>query len=256
MPRFKVGVLVDCLGLGVKEGCRKAAELGAEGVQVYCTRGEMHPDELSRTGRRDFAHFLKGLGLELPALCADFGRGYTKPELFEELIPLTKKCLDLAVDLRTKVVTTHIGVVPEEESDPARAAMVDALAQIGEHADARGVSFATETGPESPSLLASFLRSLGCEALTVNYDPANLAMKGFDPVAGVGELGEFIAHTHAKDGVRGKGEVPLGKGDVDWPAYLAALDGAGYDGFLTIERERGTEVVEDVRRGVEFLRSL
>ena len=256
MSRFKVGILVDCLHMGVKEGIRKSAELGAEGVQVFCTGGEMHPDALSGTGRRDFRHLLDGLGIELSALCADFGRGYTKPELFEELIPLTKKCLDLAADLGTKVVTTHIGVVPEDESDPARAAMADALAQIGEHADSRGVSFATETGPESPSLLASFLRSQGCDALKVNYDPANLTMKGFDAVAGVGELGEFIVHTHAKDGVRDQGEAPLGEGDVDWPAYLAALDGAGYQGFLTIERERGADPVGDVRRGVEFLRSL
>ena len=255
MPRFKVGVLVDCLGLGVKEGIHKSAELGAEGVQVYCTRGEVRPDGLSRTGRRDFRRFLEGLGLELSALCADFGRGFTKGGLFEELVPLTKRCVDLAVDLGTKVITTHIGVIPEEGSDPAREAMREALAEIGEHADSRGIYFAAETGPESPSVMAEFLRELGCDALKVNYDPANLAMKGFDPVKGVEELNEFIVHTHAKDGVRGGGEVPLGEGEIDWPGYLAALDGAGYDGFLTIERERGTNVVEDVRKAIGFLRS-
>jgi len=29
----------------------------------------------------------------------------------------------------------------------------------------------------------------------------------------------------------------LGEGLVDWPAFLAALDEVGYDGFLTVEFE-------------------
>ncbi|MCE5279067.1 MAG: sugar phosphate isomerase/epimerase, partial [Planctomycetaceae bacterium] len=89
-------------------------------------------------------------------------------------------------------------------------------------------------------------------------DPANLCMFGFDPISGVAALGKkYIAHTHAKDGLKGVlKEVPLGEGGVDFPKYLAALDAIGYDGFLTIEREVGENPAADIIKAVEFLRTM
>ena len=101
---------------------------------------------------------------------------------------------------------------------------------------------------------------MGSDGLAVNYDPANLVMKGFDHIEGVRVLAPWIAHTHAKDGIRhadGRGEeVPLGEGKVDFPRYLAALREVGFDGYLTIEREVGPDPEKDVRAAVQFLRSL
>jgi len=41
-------------------------------------------------------------------------------------------------------------------------------------------------------------------------------------------------------------ETPLGTGDVDFPAYIAELKAAGFDGFLTIERECGDDPKADI----------
>ena len=95
--------------------------------------------------------------------------------------------------------------------------------------------------------------------MAVNYDPANLTMcVADDAVKGVYTLQKYIVHTHAKDGLRGTEppyvEVPLGTGDVDWPAYLKALDEIGYRGFLTIERECGENPLADIRTAAEFLK--
>lgn len=49
-------------------------------------------------------------------------------------------------------------------------------------------------------------------------------------------------------------EVPLGAGSVDWNNYLQALNDIGYTGFLTIEREVGTNPEEDIRQAVNFLK--
>ena len=51
-------------------------------------------------------------------------------------------------------------------------------------------------------------------------------------------------------------EVPLGEGQVDFPRYIRALADAGYDGFLTIEREAGDDPVDDVCRGRDLLRKV
>ena len=50
-------------------------------------------------------------------------------------------------------------------------------------------------------------------------------------------------------------EVPLGQGDVNWDAYLAALNDIGYQGFLTIEREVGADPAGDIKIAADFLRA-
>jgi len=86
----------------------------------------------------------------------------------------------------------------------------------------------------------------------------------FDHIGGVHVLKDYIVHTHAKDGIcllAKEGvwndfiELPLGKGGVVFPYYLAALDEIGYGGYLTIEREEGEDRVGDVGRAIQFLRS-
>ena len=49
-------------------------------------------------------------------------------------------------------------------------------------------------------------------------------------------------------------ELPLGKGGVDFDVYLPALAAAGFDGFLTIERECGDAPEKDIAMAVDFLR--
>ena len=48
--KLKIGVMVESFRLGIREGIAKAAKVGAHGFQVYTTGGEMHPDNLTKTG--------------------------------------------------------------------------------------------------------------------------------------------------------------------------------------------------------------
>ena len=90
---------------------------------------------------------------------------------------------------------------------------------------------------------------------------------------------KYIVHTHAKDGIKLVdrdpeiiygvtpmpedmekidcfSEEPLGKGGVDFPAYLKALEEIGYKGFLTIERECGNDPAADIACAADFLRDI
>jgi len=258
---LKIGVFADNLGLPVRQGIEKAAELGARCFQVYTTRGELLPDNLTREGRREFKRFYQGLGLELSALCSDFFTGFVEADRNPERIAMTKPQIDLAADLEVGIITTHIGVIPEDESDPVWNTVTRALEEIGRYAESRGVVFATETGPEPGPVLARLIERLQTEAVRVNFDPANLIIYGFDLWEAVDALGRYVVHTHAKDALRGPGggrgkEVPVGEGEVDWPRYVAALRSAGYDGAYVIEREGGADRIGDVRRAIEVLRQL
>jgi len=258
MGKLKVGVMIESFRLGVRKGIAKAAEIGADGFQIYVTGGEMHPDALTKTGRQDFLHYVASQNLVISALCGDFGKPYTKEEGLDKLIADTKKVIDLAADLKTPIITTHIGVVEENPKAKSRRTMTDALNFVGSYADSRGAMFATETGPEPGPVLAEFIKSLKTKAVKANFDPANLAMKGFDVIEGVKALKPYIVHTHAKDGIKqadGSGkEVPLGEGAVPWEEYIDTMTKQGYTGFYTIEREVGEDPVADISRAIEFLR--
>ncbi|HPD16982.1 MAG TPA: sugar phosphate isomerase/epimerase family protein [Planctomycetota bacterium] len=256
MAAFRLGVLIDCFRLGVRGGIQKAAEMGFDGIQAYVTGGELAPENLPRSARREFRKFVADRGLELSALCVELG-GYADPATLDERIGRTRRMVDLGLDLGVAVHTSHIGRVPAEPDAPARRTIAEALLAIGTYAAERGACLACETGPEDATALRQFLSGLHCEGLKVNFDPANLVMNGFDPVRGVHELAGLIVHTHAKDGVRRpdktKAEAPLGEGQVPWEAYLAALSDVGYAGYLTIEREAGDDPVADILKAKQFL---
>ena len=276
MYHFPIGIIADSFRKPMPEALATAAKLGAKGVQVYATRGEMSPEELTGQKRRDFLAMVKDNGLVISALCGDLGRGFGNPELNPQLIQRSKRILDLAKELETNIVTTHIGVTPADENHPRYKIMQDACGELAAYADSLDAHFAIETGPETSETLKHFLDSLHSTGVAVNLDPANLVMvTGDDPAKAVHNLKDYIVHTHAKDGVKllnrdpeiiyglvngdagadpAFEEVPLGKGSVPWQAYLQALTDIGYKGFLTIEREVGDDPTSDIALAMDFLR--
>ncbi len=279
MYNFPIGVIIDSFRCDLKEAVKKAAAVGANGIQVYASRGEMDPDNMTTAKRKEFLDVVKSNGLVISALCGDLGGGgFTIPENNPWKIEKSKRIIEMAKELETDVVTTHIGVVPEDANHDRYKIMQEACFQLAEFADSIDAHFAVETGPETSANLKKFLDSLGSKGVGVNLDPANLVMvTGDDPVQAVYNLKDYIVHTHAKDGkqifyvepeiVYGIKkdiiieddsfiEVPLGEGSVDFPAYLKALEDIGFKGFLTIEREVGDDPAKDIGNAVTFLRDI
>lgn len=274
---MKIGVILESFRKEFKEAVKEAAKLGADGVQMYANTQTVHAD-MSGREIREVKKALDGEGLKVSALCGDFGceMYYTRDK---SLIDREKKIMGIAKELGTDIVTTHIGVVPEEKDCPQYESMREVCRELAKFADSMGGHFAVETGPERAQLLKDFLDGLDSRGVAVNLDPANLVMcAGDDPVSAVHILKGYIVHTHAKDGIMLKKtdtrtlyapsffglqpsdwgehikEMPLGEGNVPWAAYIAALREIGYDGYLTIERECGETPAEDIAKAVTFLK--
>jgi len=280
-----IGVITDSFRLPVREALLKAKQVGAEGVQIYATAGEMDPDQLSTEQRKELKAYIDELGLKVSALCGDMGgHGFQDRAANPEKIEKSKRILDLAVDLGSNIVTTHIGIVPEKGTE-IYIAMQEACEELSQYANSIGGHFAIETGPETSAHLKEFLDSLTGKGVAVNFDPANMVMvTGDDPVQGVYLLKDYIVHTHVKDGLKLRDvdprevygmlgyepmshekiaematsgpfeEVPLGEGGVDFDAYFKALQDIGYTGYLTIEREAGDKPEVDIEKAVQFIK--
>ncbi len=283
---MKIGIIPESFLLPLPEAIRKAGELGADGVQIYAIRRstgvnllEFSPAQLE-TLKKNCHH----AGMVFSAVCADVGgHDFQITGKNMERAELTCRIVDLAVKLDSRVITSHVGVIPDTPDDPVYPNMVAAVRRIADYAAERGVTMAIETGPETAETLLQFIQTVDSPGLGVNLDPANLKMCiNYDPVRAVELLGKYIVHTHAKDGIHLRDgsnyatfgivnpdgsernlqapkcefrEVALGSGQVPWDAYLAALRRTGYDGFLTIERECGEDPAADIRTAMEFLRA-
>ena len=278
MYQFPIGVILESYRLSRSEAIKKAAAMGAKGIQMYATEGENSPENLSPAARRELRKEVQENGLIFSALCGDLGRGFGNRELNPSLIEKSKRIVELAKDLGTDIVTTHIGVVPADVSHERYKIMQEACFELSRFADSMEAHFAIETGPEKSEVLKAFLDSLGSKGVGVNLDPANLVMvTGDDPVTAVHNLKDYIVHTHAKDGIRLREsnpeyiynvvhpipeefcgikyfeEVQLGTGSVDFVRYLQSLEEIGYRGFLTIEREVGKNPEADIKTAYDFL---
>jgi L-ribulose-5-phosphate 3-epimerase len=279
MPGLKIAIMLGNLKMEPYEGMKKVAELGVPGIHLSAA-GPFAPENLDAAGRKQLVAHLKSLGLEVSALSAWGGNvdlGDAEPSA--ENVAWGKRLLELARDLECGIWQAHVGIMPDDTSDPRWQTFRDNMGQLAKHGDRVGACLAIETGPEPPPVLKRLIDDIGSRAIRVNYDPANLvlwpagfaqrqgrpydkeqALAEFMPVEGAKLLGDYIVHTHAKDALvhpDGKRqEVPLGTGWIDWPKYVGYLREAGFDGYFAIEREVGEDPVGDITKAVDFLRTL
>ncbi len=273
---MKIGVLLESFHKPVGQALKMAGELGVDAVQIYATKGELSPENLKGQALSEFKKAVADSGLTISALCGDLGGGFMDLAANPKKIEKSKAILDLAKELGTNIVTTHIGIVPADVNSDRFQIMQEACYQLAEYANSLEAHFAVETGPETAVTLKRFLDTLGSKGVAVNFDPANFVMvTGDDPVKGVFTLADYIVHTHAKDGIKlydldpekiynpaadviitspAFAEMPLGRGNVDFSGWIGALRQIGYDGYLTIERETGENPEADIRAAVQFLK--
>jgi sugar phosphate isomerase/epimerase len=284
---FKIGTLADWFGKGIVEGIRESQRCGATGVQLYAWN-EFDPTEVSAEKKQEVKETAAECNQEIVALCGELGgHGFEIAADNPRKIDYLKRVCELALELGSRIITTHIGVIPEDSGGEKYRVMQEACTAIGTYAAGQGITIAIETGPEPVTRLKAFAdlcnKGLDHPGIGINYDPANLVMvTNDDEVAGVKIAGASIVHTHAKDGIMNhyagpeevyglfaKGgieavskvsawctETPLGKGKVRWIPYLTSLKEIGYNGYLTIEREVKDNAAEDIRTAVNFLREI
>ncbi len=252
---MKLGVTLSSLGSDVKEAIGNVSRTGLAAIDVDAVHGPVTP-ELSHSGRRDFLRYVGTYGLEVRALCGDFGRGFSDEGAVERLFDETEKLIGLALDLRVRIITTGIGRAPEDETGRAHGRLREVLNEIGKRAENYDIRLASHVDESTPADLKKMLDSLNTQGIKVCYDPSILMPRGLDAVSGVRELGGYIVHAYARDvlkGERGYAETMPGEGIVPFRDYVLALCEIGYAGHLVVKRGAGAGGVEDAIKAREFL---
>lgn len=179
-----------------------------------------------------------------------------------------KKLIAASARLGIGLVTTFIGRDQTKTVEENLAMLGEVWHPIMETAKEYNVKIAIENcpmlfGPEqwpggqnlmtTPSIWQKVFEILPYDNLGINYDPSHFVWQMMDYIKPLYDFKHKIFHVHCKDTKVYKDRLnncgimayPLeymspklpGLGDVDWSAYISALNDIGYDGYVCIEVE-------------------
>jgi sugar phosphate isomerase/epimerase len=216
------------------------ARLGFRYVELAAHEGWAHigPARLAAdvaAGVAEVRRALAEAGLQAVALNAGLGRA-DPGEQRRRAAALAR----LAAEVGAVVLTVPAAPSPRgEETFAAAGAEIARLEGLLGAVRPYGVVLAVEghlgTLTEHPATAAALCRAV--PGLKLTLDPSHYWA---GPAGGRGweEVLPFVAHVHLRDAGRGgwaEIQVAPGRGQVDFPAVLAALRAAGYDGACAVE---------------------
>ncbi|QDU91583.1 Xylose isomerase-like TIM barrel [Pirellulimonas nuda] len=260
MPTHPIGIQLASLAAPLRRGLALASQLGADGVEIDLRTG-LPAGDVSQTAARELRKLLADQNLKVSAAAFPTRRSLADPEELDRRIAALREATRAAARLGARVLVVRAGRIPSEDESDARQTLIHSLTAIASTGDREGVVIALETGHESPADLATLLDELPMGLVGADLHPARLLSGGHAPLEAAGALGPRIVHVHAADAVhdfaeRRVVEVELGRGAVDFPEIVGALEQFDYRGWITIERRHATRPVEEIGDAVAFLRSL
>ena len=233
----------DRLEMPIESVLERIAETGYDGVDISGTHGNS-ADPLSVTP--ELRQLTRGtaehLGLEIEAIITHAGLA---DSLFTDAPLDLKGSVDLAVEVGAPLVVFHMGGPKEEEAQRGEAwrRVVDYLRDALVYVHPREVKLAVDGVwkdwiVETPESFLRLHEDVGSPSFGINFDPCYLTLLGLDPVEVVHVWKERILHAHLKDHVGSypdwEHRIP-GKGDVDYPRVVEALDEIGFEAAISIE---------------------
>ena len=207
------------------------AAAGYEGIELFDGNVAEYAER-----PRDLRRLLADSGLDLVSVYS--GGNFIYPDALPDELHRVARAADLAATFGAQHLVVGGGArraagTSEEDYDR----LGSALDQVVEIAESRGLTATYHphltTIAESPDEIDKVLRR---SRIGFCPDTAHLAAGGGDPAALVRRYADRIHLVHLKDFRPDPfGFLPLGGGVLNLPEILAALNDAGYDGWLLVE---------------------
>jgi D-psicose/D-tagatose/L-ribulose 3-epimerase len=241
-------------------GIRMTKEIGFDTIDIFAD-----PLDLNVKERRLIQRECDRQGLPIVSIaCVAVGLVDFNPSVQRFHLQRCRAYLDLAYEYEAKNVLLVLGeyiwerqVIPPAEQWQTAACNVR---ELGKYAADLGVQIALELEPFKLSLVNNvdsmlrFLEEVGHPAVKANIDVSHLLLSRTAPEELRRLRGQAI-HVHLSD-CDGKvhGDLPPGRGVVDFPPYLREIKALGIDGAISIELEYSPQperIVEWVREAYE-----
>lgn len=224
-------------------GIEKTKELGFDSIDIFTD-----PLEIDVKERRLVKDTCDRLGLPIVSLpCVAVGLIDFNPSVRRFHVERLKAYLDLAYEYEARNVLVVLGeyiwqqeVIPPEEQWRTG---VESCRVLGDYAADLGLGIVLELEPFRLSLvndvesMVRFLDDVDHPAVKANIDVSHLQLAGVAPEE-LRRLKGKAAHVHISD-CDGKvhGDMPPGRGVVDFPPYLREIHALAIDGAISIELE-------------------
>lgn len=228
-------------------GIRMTKEIGFDSIDVFTD-----PLDIDAKERRLIRRECEKAGLPIISLaCVAVGLIDFNPAVQRFHVQRCQAFLDLAYELEAKNLLLVLGeyiweqqVIPPKEQWRTG---VENVRRLGEYAEKLGLEIALELEPFKLSLvndvdsMAHFLDDVGQPAVKANIDVSHLQLSKVAPAELVRLKGK-ATHVHLSD-CDGKvhGDLPPGRGVVDFVPYLEQIKALGIDGAVSIELEYSPE---------------
>jgi len=229
--------------VGTAEGIRKTRQIGFDSVDIFAD-----PLEIDIKERRLIRDTVRQEGLPVVSIvCVALGIGDFNTTVRRFHIDRARKHLELGYELNARNLLFVLGeyiwqqevIAPPDQWRWA----VESVQELGEFASSLGLELALELEPFHLSLVNNikemrrFLDDVGRPNVKANLDISHLALT-HTPAAEIHDLRGRIAHVHLSD-CDGKkhGDLPPGRGVVQFPPYLEAIRDVGFNGAISIELE-------------------
>lgn len=238
------GVNIWCFPAGtpIPKVLEQARAAGFASVEVALGPNEQLNADTSDAKLRSLRRQADDLGIEISSVVSQSGWRWplltrNSAELAEAK-RLTRESLRIARKLGAGTLLVVPGVVsPDMPYDEAYTRCLEVLIELSSDAAKAGVSLGVENVGNkfllSPLEMAALIDQVDSPFVGVFFDTGNVLPTGY-PEQWIRILGHRLKYIHMKDSRAGR-DCGLLDGDVNWPAVMRALRGAGYNGHLTAE---------------------
>ena len=232
-----------------------AAAIGLDGVQFsFGLPGQYEVDLRTAEAREACARRVKETGVRVASLAL----GVLNKEPLatsDRAEACVADCIEALTHMPERnVLLAFFGKGSLLDKPEARAAVIERLKRLARKAEQAGVTLSLETQLDADGHL-EIIEGVGSPAVKVYYDVANMTYQGYDVPGEIRRLGGrgLISEIHMKE--RG---CLLGHGEVDFRAVRAAMEDAGYRGWLILEGAlpKGAPVAGAYAENARFLRRL
>jgi sugar phosphate isomerase/epimerase len=233
-----------CPDWTLEQAIDAAQRYGYEGIELRLLGGAVIGPDLSAADRKRVRTALQAAGM--PVVCLDTSVRIAQPDATARAAQIADAAamLELAAEWQAPSIRVFAGP-PAGVSEPdALAAAAETLAPIAERGKALGVAVALETHDAfcHSTAVAQVLDVVpNAGALWDLLHPYRVGEKTEETLD---RLRGRVLHVHIKDGKPPAGGgsnwdlTLLGEGKVPTRDILAALRGAGYDGWIAVEWEK------------------